>query len=249
MAVTTRVGRPAPTVITPRPTRRLPWAIAFYRSAVGKKWVMGLTGLLLIGYVVVHALGNLKMYISPADINEYGEALRDLGGHLVPHTHLLWILRIGLTLAFALHVVSAWSLTRMNWRARPTRYKAARDYQAANFASRTMRWTGVIVLIFVFIHLADLTWGWFNPDFVRGDVYGNVVASLSRVWMSAIYMVANAALAVHLFHGTSSMFSSLGVTNPRLQAVRRPAAIAVAAFVLVVNLSFPIAVLAGIVDT
>jgi succinate dehydrogenase / fumarate reductase cytochrome b subunit len=111
-----------------------------------------------------------------------------------------------------------------------------------------MRLTSYIILVFLFIHLADLTWGWFNPDFVRGDVYGNVDASLSRWWMSGLYMIAMVALALHLYHGVFSMFQSLGMSNPRIQALRRPAGAVVAVFILVLNMSFPIAVLTGVID-
>jgi succinate dehydrogenase / fumarate reductase cytochrome b subunit len=249
MAVATRAGRPEAPKIIPRPARPLPWPLQFWRSAVGKKWIMGLTGLLLVGYVIVHALGNAKIYFGPDEINEYGEALRDLGGHLVPRTHLLWILRIGLFFAFFFHIVASFSLTRMNWKARPTKYQAARDYQVVTFAGRTMRWTSYIILVFLFVHLADLTWGWFNPDFVRGDVYANVDASLSRWWMSAFYMFATVAVALHVYHGVFSMFQSLGMSNPRIQALRRPTGAVIALFVLVLNLSFPIAVLTGIIES
>ena len=104
----------------------------------------------------------------------------------------------------------------MNRKARPGHAtRAPRDYVAANFASRTMRWTGVLVLLFLFFHLGDLTWGWFNPGFTRGDAYHNVDASLSRWWMNLFYIVANLALVLHLFHGGWSLFQSLGWNNPR----------------------------------
>ena len=224
-------------------------ASQFYRSAVGKKWVMAITGLLLIGFVFFHALGNLKVYFGAEDFNHYGEWLRELLVPFLPRTVFLWILRIGLVLAFAFHIHSAYSLTRMNRRARGGGYVQERDWQAADFASRTMRWTGVIVGLFVIFHLADLTWGTANPDFVRGDVYRNFVATFSRPPVAIIYIVANVALGIHLFHGAWSMFQSLGLNNPRWNAWRRrlrdrarrrssPA----------MNVMFPIAVLTGIVD-
>jgi succinate dehydrogenase / fumarate reductase cytochrome b subunit len=136
----------------------------------------------------------------------------------------------------------------MNRRARPVRYQSARDYVAANFASRTMRVTGIIVLIFLAWHLADLTWGWVNPDFVRGEVYRNVDASLSRWPVALLYIVGNIALAVHLYHGAWSLFQSLGWNNPRFNDLRRQFAVAFAAIILIGNVSMPVAVLAGIVD-
>jgi succinate dehydrogenase / fumarate reductase, cytochrome b subunit len=128
------------------------------------------------------------------------------------------------------------------------KYKAKRDYVAADFAARTMRWTGIIVLLFLVWHLADFTWGWVNPDFVRGAVYRNMDASLSRIPVAILYIVANIALGIHLYHGTWSLFQSLGWNSPRFNAWRRGLATAVATVIVVGNVSFPIAVQAGIVQ-
>lgn len=238
---------PAP----PRPApdaRRAPWPIDLYRSSIGKKWVMAITGIALLGYVLFHMLGNLKIYFGAADINHYGEWLRELLVPFVPRTVTLWILRIGLILAFAFHIHAAYALTRVNRRARPERYQSRRDYVAADFASRTMRWTGVIIALFVLFHLADLTWGTANPDFVRGDVYGNVVASFQRVPVAVIYIVANLALALHIYHGAWSMFQSLGLNNPRFNSWQRYFATGFAILIAVGNVSFPVMVLAGVVE-
>ena len=230
--------------------RKAPWPIEFYRSAVGKKWVMAITGVMLLGFVVAHLLGNLKVYFGAEEINEYGEALRDLGGHLVPRTHLLWLLRFGLIAAFALHVHAAYTLSYTNWKARGGRY-ATRDYAVASYASRTMRWTGTIVLLYLGFHLADLTWG-VGPaatdEFFRGDIYTNLILSLERVPVAALYIVANLALGVHIWHGSWSLFQSLGWSHPRFNRWRRLAAWAVAGAIVVGNLSFPIAVQTGILE-
>lgn len=231
------------------PRRPAPWPIEFYRSAVGKKWVMALTGIALMGYVFAHMVGNLKVYMGAEDINHYGEFLRELLVPLLPRTVTLWLMRIGLTAAFVLHIHAAYSLTVMNQRARAeSKYISKRDWQAANAASRSMRWTGVVLALFVLWHLADLTWGTVNPDFVRGDVYRNMVASFERPAVSVIYIVANIALGLHLYHGSWSLFQSLGVNNPRWNSWRRLFAIGFAAVVAVGNLSFPIAVLTGAVS-
>ena len=161
----------------------------------------------------------------------------------------LWILRIGLILAFAFHIHSAYSLTRMNRRARGGGYVQDRDWQAADFASRTMRWTGVIVGLFLVFHLADLTWGTANPDFVRGDVYRNFVATFSRPAVAIIYIVANVALGIHLFHGTWSMFQSLGAEQPA--SGTRGGGASPSGWPRsspAMNVMFPISVLTGIVD-
>ncbi|MDQ1498795.1 MAG: succinate dehydrogenase / fumarate reductase, cytochrome b subunit, partial [Actinomycetota bacterium] len=228
--------------------RRWPWPLDLYQSAVGKKWAMAVTGVMLLGFVFVHMVGNLKVYLGPAQINHYGEWLRDIAVPALPRTVFLWLLRTGLIAAFAVHMHAAWALTRMNHRARPAKYVSERDYVAANFASRTMRWTGIIVILFLFFHLADLTWGSLNPHFVRGNVYHNMAYSFSRVPVAAIYIVANLALAVHIFHGAWSLFASLGVSNPKLVAFRRRFAIGFAAIILLGNISFPIAVQAHVIE-
>ncbi|HEX8803325.1 MAG TPA: succinate dehydrogenase cytochrome b subunit [Acidimicrobiales bacterium] len=233
----------------PRSRRPAPWPVEFYRSAVGKKWVMAVTGILLMGYVFAHMVGNLKVYLGAEDINHYGEFLRELFVPIVPRTVTLWVMRVGLALAFAFHIHAAASLTLMNRRAHAEGgYISRRDWQAANAASRSMRWTGVVIGLFVLWHLADLTWGTVNPDFVRGDVYRNMVASFERPAVSAIYIVANVALGIHLFHGAWSMFQSLGLNNPRWNSWRRGFAAGFAGIVMVGNLSFPIAVLTGVVS-
>ena len=229
--------------------RRLPFPVEFYRSAIGKKYVMAATGIGLVGFALVHMIGNLKMYLGPEDINHYGEFLRELLVPIAPRTVVLWILRIGLLGAVVLHIHAAYSLTILNREARSVKYQSARDYEVANFASRTMRWTGIIVFLFVFWHLADFTWGWVNPGYVRGDVYRNVDASLSRVPVAALYVVANIALGVHLYHGAWSLFQSMGWNRPRFNKWRRGFAIGFATLIVVGNVSFPIAVLAGIVQS
>jgi succinate dehydrogenase / fumarate reductase cytochrome b subunit len=239
-----------PSVAPVHPSRRpAPWPVELYRSAVGKKWVMALTGIGLMGYVFFHMLGNLKVYLGAEDINHYGEFLRELLVPILPRTVTLWLLRIGLAGAFVFHIHSAYSLTLMNRRARANGgYVSKRDWQAATAASRSMRLTGIVILLFVVFHLADLTWGWVNPDFERGDVFRNLVASFQRPPVAAIYVVANLALGLHLFHGSWSMFQSLGLNNPKWNSWRRSFAIGFAALVTVGNLSFPIAVLTGVID-
>ena len=244
MAVTTerpsvRTGGPQP-IRKPRPNAPLP--VRFYRSAVGKKWVMGITGIVLMLFVLVHLIGNIKLYLSKEEINLYGEALRTMPGHLLPRTWLLWSIRAGLIAAFVFHIHSAYGLTVINRRARPDRYQSKRDYVAADWASRTMRWTGIIIGLFVIFHLMDLTWGNANSQFVRGDPYNNLVYSLQRPAVAAVYIVAMIALGIHLYHGAWSLFQSLGLNNPRWNKARRWFAIGFAAFIMIGNLSFPIAV-------
>ena len=221
--------------------------IDLWRSAVGKKWVMALTGIGLMGFVFAHMFGNLKMFLGRTEFDHYAEGLRDLFSPIIPHGWALWGLRIGLIVMFALHIISAAQLTAMNRRSRPIRYQSPRDYIAANFAARTMRWTGIIVALYLLYHLADLTWGWVNPDFVHGAAYDNLVASLSVPYVAAIYLVGNIALGIHLFHGAWSMFQSMGINSPRYNGVRRAFA---AGFVIVtigMNCAFVVAIQLGVV--
>lgn len=234
-----------PTIVKNR--RKAPWPIEFYRSAVGKKWVMALSGIMLMGFVVSHLIGNLKLYLGREEINLYGEALRDMPGHLLPRTFLLWVVRIGLAGAFAVHIHAATTLTIQNKKARTTNYQSPRDYLAANYASRTMRYSGIIVILYVIFHLADLTWG-AGPHYLRGDAYNNLVYSLQRPAIALVYVVANLALGLHLTHGAWSMFQSLGVNNPRINAFRRHFARGFAAIVVVGNISFPLMVQLHVVE-
>jgi succinate dehydrogenase / fumarate reductase cytochrome b subunit len=228
--------------------RRKFFLLDLYSTAVGKKYAMAISGIVLMGYVLAHMIGNLKMYLGPSELDHYAEFLRDLLVPILPRTVTLWLMRLVLIGAALLHLHAAYSLTVLNRHARSVKYQSERDYQVANFASRTMRWTGIIVLLFLFWHLADFTWGWVNPGYVRGEVYRNVDASLSRVPVAALYIVANIALGVHLFHGAWSIFQSMGWNRPRFNKWRRGFAIAFASLVVVGNVSFPIAVLAGIVE-
>jgi len=193
-------------------------------------------------------IGNLKIYLGAVHLDEYAEWLRTIGEPFVPRGVFLWILRVGLILAFFGHIVSAAQLTRMNHRSRPVKYQSPRDYVAADFASRTMRWTGVIVGLFVIFHLMDLTWGTVDPGWARGHVYANVIHSFQRVPVAIVYIVANIALAIHIFHGAWSMFQSLGINNPKYNQLRRMFATGLAVVILVGNLSFPIMALSGVID-
>jgi len=239
-----------------RSSRKLPWPLSIYQTAVGKKYVMAVTGVGLLGFVVAHMVGNLHLYEGPAQLHEYAEALLDLGGHVVPRTLILWVMRVGLLAMFVLHIHSAWSLKEIsrrsspqaNWISGNKRYAGGQDYAAVTFASRTMRWTGPIIGLYVLFHLAELTWGWWlGNDYLRGDVYHNVVESLSSIPVAIVYVAANAALSLHIYHGIWSAFQTLGVNNPRFNHLRRGLAVVIAAAILAGNLSFPIMVQAGVV--
>lgn len=218
--------------------------LEFYRSAVGKKVVMAVTGIVLYGYVLVHMLGNLKLYLGRESLNHYAEFLRVMGEPFFPHGAVLWIARFILLISVGLHILAAVQLTWMNWQARPMGYEQ-KQFVAATYASRTMRWGGVIIGLFVIYHLLDLTWGTANPSFVSNDVYHNVVASFRVWWVAGFYILAQVFLGLHLYHGLWSLFQSLGWNHPRFNHWRRNFAIAFAWIIALGNISFPVAVLTG----
>jgi succinate dehydrogenase / fumarate reductase cytochrome b subunit len=236
-------GAPAP---RPRPTGH--FLVRFWKSAVGKKWLMAVSGIVLLGYVLAHMVGTLKLFLGQEQINRYADWLRTLGEPAFPRTVVLWGMRSVLIVAFCVHILSAYQLTRMNRRARPVKYQSPRDYAAANFASRTMRWTGVIVALFVIFHLLDQTWGPVNNHFVRGDPYHNMYDSFQRVPVAIAYIVANLALGIHIFHGAWAMFNSLGVNNPRFNPWKRYFAGGFATVITLGYVSIPLLIVTGAVN-
>jgi succinate dehydrogenase / fumarate reductase cytochrome b subunit len=202
---------------------------------------MAATGLVLFGFVVGHMLGNLQVYLGPERLNAYAEKLRELGP-------LLWGLRIGLLVAVALHVWSAYSLTRMNQQARPQGYRE-RANRTSTYASRTMRWSGVILLLFIVYHLMHFTFGTraVHSQFVPGDVYHNFITGFQNPLVSAAYIVAMLALGLHMYHGVWSMLQTMGLSHPRYNRARYVIAAAITFVVVAGNISMPLAVLAGIV--
>ena len=231
-----------------RRSRRVPFAVDFYRSAIGKKYVMAITGIILMGFVFAHMVGNLKMYLGAEEMNHYGEFLRTILYPILPHQVFLWILRLMLIGAVILHVHASWALTRMNRRSRPVKYQSKREYVAADFAARSMRWTGILVGLFIIFHLLDLTWGYTNPNFQTGKPYENTIESFERVPVAFFYIVANIALGIHLYHGAWSLFQSLGWNRRRFNEWRRYFAFAFAAIVVAGNVSFPIAVMFNVLS-
>jgi succinate dehydrogenase / fumarate reductase cytochrome b subunit len=208
-------------------------------STIGRKAVMAVTGLVLYGFVVGHMLGNLQIYLGPEAINAYGEFLQ----HFL-HGQGIWIARSVLLLAVALHIWAAVSLTLANWSARPLGY---REWQAqeSTYASRTMVWSGPLLAAFIVYHLAHFTLGSAHPDFVRGDVFRNMVVGFQNPFASAFYILAMLALGLHMYHGFWSMLQTLGLSHPRWNRVRRGLSLLLAGAVVAGNISIPLAVLTG----
>ena len=213
----------------------------FYGSMVGKKAVMGLTGLIWIGFVILHSLGNLLVFRGPGAINSYSRFLKGTG-------ELLWVLRGVLFLAVVLHVIAAIQLTRQSRAARAIGY-TKRETQVATIASRTMRWGGALLLAFLVVHILHFTTGSIRPAgaFSSEDVYANVVTSFRIWWVALFYVVSMIALGLHLFHGAWSSVRSLGVSPPSPQPLQRRLSMAIAVFVWAAFTAIPVAVFSGVV--
>jgi len=222
-------------------------AVALWRTMVGKKIVMAVTGIVLVGFVIAHMLGNLKIFLGAEAIDVYAAFLRTMGEPLLPYSVLLWVVRVVLLACVALHITAAVQLTRMNWAARPQAYHT-KDSIATTYAARTMRWSAIILVLFVVYHLLHLTAGvvGFRPGEFRDlSVYHNVVAGFSVWYVSLFYIVAMACLCLHLDHGVWSLLQTLGWNNARTTRALRVLSRGVALVVFLGFISVPVAVLAA----
>ena len=215
-------------------------------SLVGKKVVMAATGVILLGFVLAHMAGNLKVFQGPEHFNAYAEGLRTVGAPFFGRGQLLWAARIILLAAVGLHIWAAWVVTRASWAARPEGYKRL-ELIETTWAARTMRWGGLLIVAYVVYHLLDLTFGKANPSFVPGDVYHNLVASFSRTPVALAYIAAVLVLAFHMYHGIYSAFQTLGLNHPKYNRWRRAFAAGYTFLVTAGFVAVPVAVLAGVV--
>jgi succinate dehydrogenase / fumarate reductase cytochrome b subunit len=227
--------------------------VTAYRSTVGKKIVMAVSGLILVGFVLTHMLGNLKVFggINPATgrykIDEYGETLRQIGEQFLGHEGFLWMARLVLLLAVCAHAWSGIALAAINRRARPVPYQVQR-YGSSNAASRTMLYGGILLMVFVIFHILDLTVGAVHPSFQEGKVYANLSAGFAIWYRTLFYVVAMGALSLHLYHGTWSMFQTLGVDNPRWNGGIRMAAKTVAILLFIGFSAVPVSFALGLMS-
>lgn len=215
-------------------------SIDVLQSTIGRKVVMAVTGLLLVGFLVGHVAGNLLVFRGP-------EALNGWSAFLKSSAPVLWSVRLVLLTAVGLHTWAALSLTRLNRASRPVSY-AMHVPQASTVAARWMRVGGVVLLAFILFHLLHLTVGAIHPGyaFSHTDVYGNVVSSFEVPWVALIYVVAMVALLAHLSHGIWSFFQTMGWHHPRFDRARRIAATIVALAVALGFIAIPSAILGGL---
>ncbi len=233
---------PAPWQLTGSVALRL---VRFYRSSVGKKMMMAASGAILVLFVIGHMVGNLKAFLGPDAINAYAEGLRTVGEPLAGRGQLLWLARLVLLACAVVHISAAAQLTWQARGARPVPYRRSPHLELA-YASRTMRWGGVILLLYVIYHLLHFTFGSVHPSFVPGDVYHNLVTGFRSGPVVAAYLAATAALALHLYHGVWSALQTVGAAHPRYEWHRRTAALLVAGGVGLGFAAVPLAVLAGV---
>lgn len=218
--------------------------LRLWRSSLGKKYVMAFTGLGLWLFVIIHMAGNLQIYLGPERINAYAETLKS-------QPVILWGARLALLTITVLHITAAVQLALINRRARPVKYATGKII-VASFAQRTIVLSGLIILAFILFHLAHFTVGLVDPNYMelrdpalRHDVYHMMVTGFSNVWVSGFYILSMGLLALHLSHGISALFLSLGWRTKKVFNFLYKFAHAVAALLFIGNVSIPLAVMAG----
>ncbi|MCW5880281.1 MAG: succinate dehydrogenase cytochrome b subunit [Anaerolineae bacterium] len=183
--------------------------LSFYRTTIGKKVIMAITGGIWVLYVMLHMFGNLKFFQGAEAIDGWAHFLRTFGQEVVGYEGVLWLVRIVLVVSLVLHVWMAWQLSRLSWASRPVKY-SRRRWLAADFSGRTMRWGGVFIAVFLVIHIGQLTTGALLNGFQEGEVYRNLILLFSNNLIAAFYILMMIVLALHLNHGIWSLFHSLG---------------------------------------
>jgi len=217
-------------------------ALRIWRSSLGKKFLMAVTGLILFGFVIGHLIGNLQIFIPDG-----GAAIDAYGKFLQSSKALLWTSRIGLLVAVILHIVCAIALTKQNKEARPEPYRF-KDYREAGYAARTMMISGPLLALFVIYHLGHFTTGHFAPEgFEHLKVHDNMILGFKVWWASTAYIVAMVLLGTHLYHGGWSMFQSVGVNHPKWTPILKKGAAITAVLITLGYISIPLAIWAGIV--
>lgn len=211
----------------------------FWGSTIGKKVVMAVTGLIGVGFVIGHMLGNLQVFLGPAKFNAYALFLRSLG-------ELLWVVRAVLVAAVVLHVVAAVQLSRRRWVARPVAYKQGSQHEVSTLASRTIRSGGALLLLFIVFHILHFTTLDIFRDYSRTDVYANVIRGFGVWWVVLLYVAAMAALGLHLYHGIWSSLRTLGASKASTDPLKRPVAATLAIVVWLGFTAVPIAIFVGL---
>jgi succinate dehydrogenase / fumarate reductase cytochrome b subunit len=224
----------------------------FYASTIGKKVAMAVSGLVLVLFVLGHMAGNLKIFagIDPATgdykIDDYGRFLRSMGSEMLGHSGVLWIVRVVLLACVLIHAISGIQLARLNRAAKPVGYKT-KSYRSANAASLTMIYGGLFLVVFIVFHILHFTTGNLHfAGFVEGEVYANVWSAFQNFLVAGFYVVSMGLLGLHLYHGTWSMFQTLGVDTPRWNQGLRTMAKFIAVALFIGFSAVPVGIAAGL---
>lgn len=226
--------------------RRPPSLRALWDSSVGKKTVMAVSGLIMLLFLVAHAFGDLKVFFGPGQFDAYGHWLRTIGEPVMHYAWTLWVIRTVLVAAVVAHAVSAYQLSRRDLRARPVKYVHRRA--KSSHATRTMRWGGVILGLFVVWHILDLTTGTVHPGFQPGHPYANVVATFSTWYGNVIYIVAMLALGLHVQHGFAAAAQTLGLDGARRVRLVKNLGNVLAVLLTLGFIAVPVGVMTGLVS-
>lgn len=222
------------------------YAGILWHSTVGKKTAMAVSGIVMLLYLVAHMLGNLKIFFGAVEFDGYAHWLRTVGEPFLHHEWFLWIARVVLLAAVIVHAVAAYQLGRRDIAARPQKY--AHKRHRASYATRTMRWGGVILGLFIVWHILDLTTLTVNPRAEAGHPYANVVATFSTWYGNVIYIVAMLALGLHIRHGFWSAAQTLGANRPGRDRALKAAANALALVLTLGFIAVPVSVMTGAVS-
>jgi succinate dehydrogenase / fumarate reductase cytochrome b subunit len=220
--------------------------LTLYKTTIGKKVIMAVTGLILIGFTIGHMYGNLHTFEGPAALNEYGAFLREFGHPAVGGEQALWLVRTVLLVSAVLHIWAALRLTQVDLASRPVGYRVKRTV-SGSLAARTMRYSGVVLALFIVYHILHLTTGTVHADFRHGDIYHNVVVTFRNPIVVLIYLVSMVMLGFHLFHGVWSMSQSLGLNNRGRNRFWGTLAGVISVVVTLGFVTVPLAVLFGLV--
>lgn len=225
--------------------------INLYRSVIGKKFIVAVTGSIMIGFLLLHGWGNLKVFSGPTaagvpEVDIYADFLRTMGAPILPYGGALWIIRIVVLVSFVLHVVCVTQLARHNRRSRPIHYKHARDFREATVPARAMLYTGSIVVLFIGFHLAQFTVGGVgSTPFIQGKVYSNLYGAFQHPGYVALYVSVMAVIGFHLYHGAWSLFQTLGWDNPDRNRSLRLLSVALGLGIFLMFSAIPLSFISG----
>jgi succinate dehydrogenase / fumarate reductase, cytochrome b subunit len=219
----------------------------FYGTAVGKKFVVAVTGIMMAGFLVMHMMGNLKAFAGQEKLDHYATYLRDIGQDMFGHETVLWFARVGLLVAVVAHIITIVLLTKQNRKARPVKYHIKKSF-ASTFPARMMAVSGLLLLIFIVVHLAQFTFGsWLSTPFEEGHVYSNISQAFESGWLAWFYVFMMFIVCMHLYHGLWSFFQTFGIDNPERNKPLRGLAIVVSIVLFLGFSAVPFAFATGII--